>query len=165
VAQDVADAQSHRAAVVLREVTVEQVGTTQFAGGEYLFGIFRLVSKRLPGRVTRPRARASFRSRAPSSPASMMKPRSAPVTPMAASSTSTSTSSSTRPEPSARRPSSRVAIWRMSPTAVPADDVPEADSDASVRNTTSAPPVRPNCTRSPCVRRCSVTGAPLTKVP
>ena len=47
----------------------------------------------------------------------MMKPRSAPVTSIAESSTSASTSSSTRPEPSARRPSSSAAIWRSSVAA------------------------------------------------
>ena len=51
----------------------------------------------------------------------MMKPRSAPVTSIAASSTSASTSSSTRPEPSARRPSSSAASWRRSLTALACD--------------------------------------------
>ena len=44
----------------------------------------------------------------------MMKPRSAPVTSIAESSTSASTSSSTRPDPSARSPSSSAAICRSS---------------------------------------------------
>ena len=45
----------------------------------------------------------------------MMNPRSAPVTSMAESITIVSTSSRTRPDPSARRPSSSVAICRKSP--------------------------------------------------
>ena len=53
-----------------------------------------------------PAPRASLNSSSPSALASMMKPRSAPVTSIAESSTSASTSSSTRPEPSARSPSS-----------------------------------------------------------
>ena len=46
-----------------------------------------------------------------------MKPRSAPVTSIAESSTSASTSSSTRPDPSARSPSSSAAICRSSVAA------------------------------------------------
>ena len=71
-----------------------------------------------PDSVTLPRARASLNSSCSGSRlASMMKPRSAPVTSIAESSTSASTSSSTRPEPSARRPSSSAAIWRSSVAA------------------------------------------------
>ena len=78
-------------------------------------GILRDVSKVRPGSVTRPRPRPTLKSRTLSAPASMMNPRSAPVTSRAESITIVSTSSSTRPEPRARRLSSSVAIWRKSP--------------------------------------------------
>ena len=81
-------------------------------------GILRLVAKLPPGSVLRPRARAILNSSSSVGAASMMKPRSAPLTSIAESSTSASTSSSTRPEPSARSPSSSAAIWRRSPIAV-----------------------------------------------
>ena len=80
-------------------------------------GILRDVSKVRPGSVTRPRPRPILKSRALSAPASMMNPRSAPVTSMAESITIVSTSSRTRPDPRARRPSSSVAICRKSPDA------------------------------------------------
>ena len=83
----------------------------------------RLVAKLLPDSVVRPRPRAILNSSSPVAAASMMKPRSAPLTSIAESSTSDSTSSSTRPEPSARRPSSSAAICRRSPIAVVVGDL------------------------------------------
>ncbi len=106
-------------------------------------GIFRLVAKLLPGRVVRPRPRAILNSSSPSTGASMMNPRSAPLTSIAESSTSDSTSSSTRPEPSARRPSSSVAICRRSPTAVVVAVRSLGGGASAVRNTISAPPRAP----------------------
>ena len=78
-------------------------------------GILREVSNVRPGSVTRPRPRPILKSRVPSVPASMMNPRSAPVTSMDESITIVNTSSSTRPEPSRRRLSSSAAICRKSP--------------------------------------------------
>ncbi len=129
-------------------------------------GILRLVSKLLPGRVTRPRPRASLNSSSFSAFASMMKPRSAPVTSMAESITSASTSSSTRPDPRARRPSSSAAICRRSPTAEVVCWSTEPETAASSRRKTiSAPPLRPSRIRSPCASVFSVTCSLLTKVP
>ena len=82
-------------------------------------GILRLVAKLPPGIELRPRDRAILNSSSfVGVAASMMNPRSAPLTSIAESSTSASTSSRTRPEPSARRPSRSAAIWRRSPIAV-----------------------------------------------
>ena len=80
-------------------------------------GVFRLVSKTLPESDTRPRARPIVNSSSSEAFASMMNPRSAPVTSMAESITSASTSSSTRADPRARKPSSRDATCLKSATA------------------------------------------------
>ena len=92
------------------EVRVERLETEYAWAEDPPSRTRRLVSNVRPDIVTWPRARASLNSRCPAWFASMMKPRSAPVTSMAESSTSVSTSSSTRPEPSARSPSRSAAI-------------------------------------------------------
>ena len=96
-------------------------------------------------------------------PASMMNPRSAPLTSMAESSTSDSTSSSTRPDPSARKPfeqrgdlpqvADRRRGWRLLGWRRPM---------SATRNTISAPPLRPSRIRSPWTSGRSVTCSPLT---
>ena len=102
-------------------------------------GILRLVAKLLPGSVVRPLPRAILNSSSPVGAASMMKPRSAPLTSIAESSTSDSTSSSTRPEPSARSPSSSAAICRRSPIAVVVARS-TGGGESARRKTISAPP-------------------------
>ena len=115
-------------------------------------GTLRLVAKLVPDSVCWRRPRASLNSSTSSALASMMKPRSAPVTSIAESSTSASTSSSTRPLPSARRPSSSAAICRRSPIAVVVA-LSCAGAVSASRKTSSAPPVRPSRMRSPCDER------------
>ena len=94
----------------------------------------------------------------------MMKPRSAPVTSIAESSTIASTSSSTRPEPSARSPSSSAAICRSSlaaDTALVSTD----GASSSTKNTISVSPAWPSRIWSPCASTFSLCFSPLTKVP
>ena len=108
-AQHVADAERHGAGVQLRQIAVEQILDDRLlAGGEHGFG-------NLAARLERAARQRDLAARArelelelPCGLASMMKPRSAPVTSMAESSTSVSTSSSTRPDPSARSPSEQA---------------------------------------------------------
>ena len=126
-------------------------------------GILRLVLKPVVGSVVRSRDRPSLNSSSVSSPASMMNPRSAPPTAMAESMTSASTSSSTLPELRARSPSSSTATWCISPIAVTLRVSSVAPSDS--RNTSSAPPLRPSFTWSPCRSRRVLTSSPLTNVP
>jgi hypothetical protein len=94
----------------------------------------------------------------------MMKPRSAPVTSIAESSTSASTSSSTRPDPSARNPSSRLAMWRSSVATEIAlrSCVPSSSRD---RKTISTPSESPRRIRSPWERTWLVALVPFTNVP
>ena len=122
-AEDVADAECDGPHVDVREVAVEQVRRRSAARRvrKTSSGILRLVAKLPPGSVWWPRPRAILNSSSPVALASMMKPRSAPLTSIAESSTSDSTSSSTRPDPSARSPSSSAVTWRRSPIAVVAD--------------------------------------------
>jgi hypothetical protein len=129
------------------QVAVEEVGDdARFTGSEDFLG---------------PRPRAILNSRSALSSASMMNPRSAPLTSIAESSTNDSTSSSTRPEPRARRPSRSAAICRRSPMAVVVARSTGGCVSAS-RNTISAPPVRPRRTLSPCASTRSVTCSPFT---
>ena len=127
-------------------------------------GILRLVWKPLPGSGCRSRDRPIVNSSRPPSSASMMKPRSAPLTAMAESITSTSTSSSTRAELSARNPSSSTATCRRSPIVSTRRDGGWVVSSAAQRKVSSAPP-RPRRTRAPSSSGPSRTGAPSTKVP
>jgi hypothetical protein len=119
-ALDVADAERDGAHVDVGQLAVEQVGEDLRLArcGTLPRESCGSVAKLVPGQRLLPRPRASLNSSSCSAPASMMKPRSAPVTSIAESSTSASTSSSTRPLPSARRPSSSAAICRRSPMAV-----------------------------------------------
>ena len=79
----------------------------------------------------------------------MMKPRSAPVTSIAESSTIASTSSRTRPEPSARSPSSSAAICRSSVAAEIALFSTDGAS-SSTKKTISVSPDLPSLIWSPC---------------
>ena len=85
----------------------------------------------------------------------MMKPRSAPVTSMAESSTSASTSSSTRPDPSARSPSSSAAICRSSLAAATALRSTDGAS-SSTKKTIAVSPACPSRMSSPCASTRSV---------
>ena len=119
-AQDVPDAERHGAHVDVGELAVEQVrDEARLAGAEHFLGNLAAGREAAAGQRDACRApRAILNSSSPSAGASMMNPRSAPLTSIAESSTSDSTSSSTRPVPSARSPSSSAAIWRRSPIAV-----------------------------------------------
>ena len=162
-AQDVADAERHRAHVHVGELAVEQVGDdARLAGAEDFLGNLAAGGEAAAGqRVAAAAPRAILNSSSSVGAASMMNPRSAPLTSIAESSTSASTSSSTRPDPSARRPSSSAAICRRSPMAVVVALSTGGALSAS-RKTISAPPVRPRRMRSPWTSGRSVTCSPLT---
>ena len=114
-AQHVADAERDRARVQRREVAVEQILDDRLpARREHRFGNLAAGLERAARQRDLAARARQLELEPPSRFASMMKPRSAPVTSMAESSTSASTSSSTRPDPSARSPSSSAAICRSS---------------------------------------------------
>jgi len=94
----------------------------------------------------------------------MMKPRSAPVTSMAESSTIASTSSRTRPDPIALRPSSKADICRSSLAAETALRSTDGAS-SSTKKTISVSPACPSRIWSPCASTFSLCFSPLTNVP
>ena len=140
-AQHVADAERHRARVQRREVAVEQVLDDRLlAGREDLLG-------NLAARLERParqrdlaaRPRQLELERAAPASASMMKPRSAPVTSMRRVEHERQHLVEHAARPERAQPFEQRAIWRRSPAAAAGDR--GSPGRSSFEETTSAAPI------------------------